>query len=68
MFKTNVGGTDRILRIVVGLVLIAGFFAMPTLGLRWVLLVVGVVALLTGVMRSCLMYQVLGINTCPLNK
>ncbi|CAM5435034.1 hypothetical protein FALB51S_02710 [Frigidibacter albus] len=29
MFKTNVGGIDRILRVVVGLALIAGFFLGP---------------------------------------
>jgi hypothetical protein len=29
MFKSNVGGIDRILRIVVGLALILGFFLNP---------------------------------------
>lgn len=68
MFKTNVGGIDRILRIVIGAVLIAGFFAMPGLGWRWVMLAAGVIALGTGLMKTCPLYQLLGLNTCPLKK
>ena len=68
MFKTNVGGMDRILRIVVGLVLVAGFFAMPDSGWRWVMLVAGAVALFTGLTRSCLLYNLIGVNTCPMKK
>jgi hypothetical protein len=68
MFKTNVGGADRILRIVVGLALIAGFFAVPDTGWRWVMLAAGVMALFTGVTRSCLMYQLIGVNTCPMKR
>ncbi|SEQ18326.1 YgaP family membrane protein [Giesbergeria anulus] len=62
--KTNIGGVDRILRIVVGLVLI-GLAATDTVGWwGWI----GVVPLLTGVFRFCPAYTLLGINTCPLNK
>ncbi|MBX9935526.1 MAG: DUF2892 domain-containing protein [Burkholderiaceae bacterium] len=62
--KTNIGGVDRILRIVVGLVLI-GLAATGTVGWwGWI----GVVPLLTGVFRFCPAYTLLGINTCPLNK
>ena len=60
----NVGGIDRILRIVIGLVLI-GLAATGTIGL-WGY--IGVVPLLTGLMSSCLLYKVLGINTCPMKK
>lgn len=68
MFKTNVGGMDRILRIVVGVVLVAGFFAVPDSGWRWVMLVAGAVALFTGLTRSCLLYNLIGVNTCPMKK
>jgi len=62
--KTNVGGIDRILRIVVGLVLIA-LAATGTVGWwGWI----GVVPLLTGVFRFCPAYTLLGIKTCPLDK
>jgi O-antigen ligase len=60
--KTNVGGIDRILRIVAGIVLIA-LAATGTVGTwGWI----GVVPLLTGLLRSCPLYSLLGINTCPL--
>lgn len=63
----NVGGIDRILRIVIGLVLVAGFFLMPQTGWRWVLLL-GLVPLVTGMVRFCPLYPLLGISTCPMRK
>ena len=59
--KLNVGGIDRILRIVVGIVLI-GLAAMGTIG-WWGWL--GVVPLVTGLFRFCPLYTMLGMNTCP---
>ena len=59
--KSNVGGIDRIMRIVVGVALIAAA-ATGTLG-PWAYL--GVVPLLTGVLRFCPTYPLLGMNTCP---
>lgn len=58
--KQNVGGFDRILRIAVGLVLIA-LAATGTVG-WWGWL--GVVPLLTGVVGWCPPYAMLGLNTC----
>ncbi len=58
--KFNVGGVDRILRIVVGLVLIA-LSVTGTVG-WWGWL--GVVPLLTGVVRFCPLYPLAGISTC----
>lgn len=55
----NVGGIDRILRIVVGVALIVAA-AMGAIG-TWGY--IGVVPLLTGLFSSCLLYKVLGINT-----
>ncbi|MCZ2104764.1 MAG: DUF2892 domain-containing protein [Comamonadaceae bacterium] len=62
--QVNVGGIDRILRIIVGLVLIA-LAATGTVG-WWGYL--GVVPLLTGALRFCPLYTLLGIRTCPMNK
>ncbi|MDP2085553.1 MAG: DUF2892 domain-containing protein [Gemmobacter sp.] len=67
MLKTNVGGIDRILRIVVGLALIAGFFLNPDASMRWLYLI-GIVPLATGLMSSCPLYSILGLNTCPMKK
>ena len=58
--KINVGGIDRILRIVVGLVLIA-LAATGTVGLwGWI----GVVPLATGLIGWCPPYKLMGWNTC----
>jgi hypothetical protein len=60
----NVGGIDRILRIIVGLVLI-GLAATGTVGLwGWI----GVVPLATGLLGTCPAYRLLGMNTCPMKK
>ena len=58
--KKNVGGIDRTLRIVLGLVLIA-LAATGTVG--W-LGYVGVVPLLSGLVGWCPPYSLLGWNTC----
>lgn len=60
--KANVGGIDRILRVVVGLVLIGLAFT-GTIGV-WGY--IGVVPLLTAVLGFCPAYTLLGLNTCPL--
>ena len=67
MFKTNVGGIDRILRIVVGLALIAGFFLNSEASMRWLYLI-GIVPLATGLLQTCPLYSILGMNTCPMKK
>lgn len=62
--KINVGGADRILRIVAGLVLIA-LAATGTVGVwGWV----GIMPLLTGIFKFCPAYTLLGINTCPMKR
>ena len=60
--KANVGGIDRALRIVAGLVLIV-LAAMGVIGM-WGYL--GIVPLATGVLRFCPVYPLLGFSTCPM--
>lgn len=60
MFKHNVGSVDRILRIVVGLVLIALVFVGPKTVWGWI----GLIPLVTGLARTCPAYSLLGITTC----
>ena len=67
MLKKNVGGIDRILRIVVGLALIAGFFLNREGAYSWLYLI-GVVPLVTGLMSTCPAYSIFGLSTCPLEK
>lgn len=68
MFKTNVGGIDRILRIAVGVALLAAFFLMPGFGYRWAFVVFGLIALGTGLMQTCPLYSIFGFSSCPLKK
>ena len=62
--KRNVGGVDRILRIVVGAALMI-LAAAGTVG--WCRRL-GVIPLATGLMSFCALYTLLGINTCPVDK
>lgn len=62
--KTNVGGIDRILRVVVGLALI-GLTLTGTIG-AWGWL--GLVPLGTAAFGFCPLYPLLGMNTCPMKK
>lgn len=60
--KQNEGKIDRALRIGVGLALLSLVFVGPETALGWV----GLVPLLTGIVGYCPIYQLFGLNTCPL--
>jgi len=62
----NVGGIDRILRIVVGIAVLALFFMLEGNARYWALL--GFVPLLTGLFRFCPAYSLFGLNTCPMKR
>jgi len=62
--NANVGGIDKILRILVGIVLIS----LAALGIVGAWGWIGVVPLLTGLFSWCPLYPLLGINTCPMKK
>ena len=59
--KTNVGGFDRVLRIMVGLVMVIATIG-DVIG-SWGYL--GLVVMATGLFSFCGAYTVFGINTCP---
>jgi hypothetical protein len=62
--KSNESNLDRIIRVIFGIVLLALYFAMPALsGWGIVFIVLGAVALLTGVVGFCPLYALLKINT-----
>jgi len=63
----NVGGIDRILRIVIGAALILGFFLNRDAQYSYLYLL-GIIPLATGLMSNCLLYRLVGINTCPADK
>lgn len=61
--KANVGGIDKILRILAGVALLA-WAVMGGPVWAWI----GVVPLLTGLVGFCPIYPLLGLNTCPMKK
>ncbi|MBN8441157.1 MAG: DUF2892 domain-containing protein [Thauera sp.] len=61
--NTNVGGIDKILRILVGIALVA-WALMGGPVWAWI----GVVPLATGLFGWCPAYTLFGMNTCPLKK
>lgn len=62
MLKTNEGTIDRFLRVTAGVVLITLVFVGPKTPWGWL----GIVPLATGLLGSCPVYSLLGINTCGL--
>lgn len=64
MLKQNEGGLDRVLRILIGIVVLSLAFVGPKTAWGYI----GLVPLLTGLIGSCPAYQLFGFNTCPLKK
>lgn len=60
----NEGTLDRALRVILGLILLSLVFIGPQT--LWGL--IGLVPLATGLMGYCPLYQIIGLNTCPLKK
>lgn len=57
--EINIGSTERLLRIIAGVVIISlGLYFQSWWG------VIGLVPLLTGLFRFCPLYKMLGMNTC----
>lgn len=60
----NEGNVDRIVRIVLGLGLVALVFVGPKTPFGWV----GLIPLATAIAGYCPLYQLLGIRTCSANR
>lgn len=64
----NVGGLDRGIRLILGVVLIVLGATHVLTGIAAIVAyVVGAIALVTGLARYCPAWSIFGINTCPLN-
>lgn len=62
--KTNESGLDRIMRVILGAVLLALYFThVVTGGLGIAFIVIGAIALVTGAAGFCGLYALLGIHT-----
>lgn len=58
--KQNIGNTERVIRIVVGLAITALAIVGPATPWAWL----GLVPVATGLLGWCPPYAILGINTC----
>ncbi|MCU0634185.1 MAG: DUF2892 domain-containing protein [Gemmatimonadaceae bacterium] len=64
MLQQNVGGADRLIRIVLGIALLAAVVIVDA-PWRWAGLI-GIIPLGTALMGSCPLYSLFGFSTCPL--
>ena len=62
--KKNVGGADRIIRIILGI----GLLSLIVVGPKTLWGLVGLVPLLTATFSFCPLFLILGMSTCPINK
>ena len=61
MFKNNVGPLDRALRVAIGIAPLSLTIMGPETAWGYL----GLVPLMTGLMGTCPLYSLMGINTCP---
>ena len=59
LLKNNVGKVDRIIRVILGILLIGNVFFALQHPMGWI----GVILVLTGIAGICPLYSLLGLNT-----
>ncbi|AQT46150.1 MULTISPECIES: YgaP family membrane protein [Bartonella] len=62
--KQNLGSVDRIIRIIIGVVLLSLIFILDS-GARWFGLI-GLIPLITAIIGFCPLYKIFGLSSCPL--
>ncbi|WP_379970925.1 DUF2892 domain-containing protein [Ectobacillus sp. sgz5001026] len=62
----NVGSTDKVIRYIIGVVLLSLLFIIPS-NLKYIGLL-GLVPILTAAFGFCPLYAIFGIKTCPVKK
>jgi hypothetical protein len=64
LLKSNAGKVDRIIRVIVGVLLVGNVFTGLQSPIGWV----GLVLIVTGAFGTCPVYSLLGINTKSLGE
>ncbi len=64
LLKNNVGKIDRVIRVVVGIILVGNVFYALHHPIGWL----GVILIATGIVGKCPLYSIIGINTKPLSE
>ena len=59
LLKDNTGKIDRIIRIIVGVILVGNVFTGLQTPLGWI----GLILIVTGILGTCPIYSLLGIST-----
>jgi energy-coupling factor transporter transmembrane protein EcfT len=62
--KKNVGTTDRIIRLIIGIVALLAITMFQQTILQWILFIVAIVSFFTALVGWCGLYRVFKINTC----
>jgi hypothetical protein len=72
IMNSNVGSADRLIRLIVGALLISWpwigrgmAFGMGGL-LHWIAIVIGAILIVTALLGTCPLYRLVGVNTCKL--
>lgn len=63
--KKNIGTTDRIARLILGVILIILVFIVDNTSVKILLSIISIVAILQAFIGWCGLYALLGKNTCP---
>ena len=64
LFKNNTGKLDRIIRVIVGALLVGNVFTGLQTPVGWI----GLILIVTGLFGTCPLYSLVGINTKPLGE
>jgi hypothetical protein len=64
LFKNNAGKIDRIIRVIVGVLLVGNVFVGIQSPIGWI----GLILIVTGLFGTCPVYSLLGINTKSLGE
>ncbi len=62
--KCNVGNTDRIVRFVVGILLLLWAFLGSSGSAAWIAGIIGAILVVTAGIRFCPLYVLFGLSTC----
>jgi uncharacterized membrane protein HdeD (DUF308 family) len=68
LMEKNVGKTDRIVRLVLGVAAVAGGYLALAAPLSYVVMLVGIILIGTGALGTCALYSLIGMNTCEVKK
>ena len=64
LFKNNTGKVDRIIRVIVGVLLVGNVFTGLQTPIGWI----GLILIVTGLFGTCPVYSLLGISTKTLGE